>query len=51
MIGGAMLPNHRGNLAGWIADPQAIKPGIKMPRTYLDADDMNALVIYLESLK
>jgi cytochrome c oxidase subunit 2 len=51
MIGGALLPNNRGNLAGWIADPQSIKPGIKMPRTYLDADDMNALIIYLESLQ
>ena len=51
MIGGAMLPNTRGNLAGWIADPQAIKPGIKMPRTYLEADDLQALVSYLESLQ
>lgn len=51
MIGGALLPNTRGNLAGWIADPQAIKPGIKMPRTYLEAEDLQALVSYLESLK
>jgi cytochrome c oxidase subunit 2 len=51
MIGGALLPNTRGNLAGWIADPQAIKPGIKMPRTYLEADDLQALASYLESLK
>lgn len=51
MIGGAMLPNTRGNLAGWIADPQAIKPGVKMPRTYLEAKDLQALVAYLESLK
>ena len=51
MIGGAMLPNTRGNLAGWIADPQAIKPGIKMPRSYLEADDLQALVSYLESLQ
>jgi cytochrome c oxidase subunit II len=51
MIGGALLPNTRGNLAGWVADPQAIKPGIKMPRTYLEADDLQALVSYLESLK
>jgi cytochrome c oxidase subunit 2 len=50
-IGAALLPNTRGNLAGWIADPQAIKPGIKMPRTYLAADDLQALVMYLEELK
>lgn len=51
MIGGALLPNTRGNLSGWILDPQAIKPGIKMPRTYLDADDLQALVLYLETLQ
>lgn len=51
MIGGVILPNTRGNLEGWIADPRSIKPGIKMPRTHLDADDMHALVTYLESLK
>jgi cytochrome c oxidase subunit 2 len=51
MIGGALLPNNRGNLAGWIADPQAIKPGVRMPRTYLEAEDLQAIVSYLESLK
>lgn len=51
MIGAAMLPNTRGNLAGWIADPQAIKPGVKMPRSYLAADDLLALVSYLEGLQ
>jgi cytochrome c oxidase subunit 2 len=50
-IGAAMLPNTHGNLAGWIADPLAIKPGIKMPRTYLAADELLALVAYLEGLK
>lgn len=50
-LGAALLPNTRGNLAGWIADPQAIKPGVKMPRSYLAADDLLALVTYLESLK
>jgi cytochrome c oxidase subunit 2 len=48
-IGAALLPNTRGNLAGWIADPQALKPGVKMPRTYLAADDLLALVDYLEN--
>jgi cytochrome c oxidase subunit 2 len=50
-LGAAMLPNTRGNLAGWITDPQAIKPGIKMPRSYLRADDLMVLVRYLESLQ
>jgi cytochrome c oxidase subunit 2 len=51
MIGGALLPNSAGNLAGWIADPQGIKPGVKMPRTYMEAEDLQAIVAYLESLK
>jgi cytochrome c oxidase subunit 2 len=50
-IAAGMLPNNRGNLAGWVANPQAIKPGAKMPRTYLSGDDLNALVSYLEGLK
>jgi cytochrome c oxidase subunit 2 len=50
-IGAALRPNMHGNLAGWIADPQAIKPGIKMPRSYLAAEDLLDLVTYLEGLK
>lgn len=51
MIGGAVLPNSRGNLAGWVADAQGIKPGVKMPRTYLAAEELHDLVSYLETLK
>jgi cytochrome c oxidase subunit II len=50
-LGAAALPNNRGNLAGWVTDPRPIKPGVKMPATYLHADDRDALVNYLESLK
>lgn len=50
-IGAALRPNTRGNLAGWIAGPQAIKPGVKMPRSYLAADELLDLVAYLEGLK
>jgi cytochrome c oxidase subunit 2 len=45
------LPMTRGALAAWIADPQAIKPGAKMPRVDLSADDLNAVVAYVGSLK
>ncbi|HEX4667301.1 MAG TPA: cytochrome c oxidase subunit II [Chthoniobacterales bacterium] len=45
------FPNTRGYLAGWIANPQNIKPGVKMPPNTLGPDDLNALVDYLESLK
>ena len=46
-----VAPNTRGNLAGWIADPHGIKPGVRMPRTYLAPDELLALVRYLESLQ
>jgi cytochrome c oxidase subunit 2 len=45
------LPNTRGNLAGWILDPQSIKPGVKMPANSLSPADLNALLSYLETLK
>ncbi len=50
-LGAATLPNNRGNLAGWITDPRPIKPGVKMPATFLAPDDREALVTFLESLK
>jgi cytochrome c oxidase subunit 2 len=45
------LPNTPGNLAAWIADAQAIKPGNDMPKMNLRPDDVRALAAYLESLK
>jgi cytochrome c oxidase subunit II len=38
-------------LKGWIADPQHLKPGNRMPATGLSAQQLNAVVAYLESLK
>ncbi len=45
------LPNTRGHMAGWIANPQGIKPGTRMPANDLSPDDLQALVAYLESLR
>jgi cytochrome c oxidase subunit II len=50
-IGAATLDNNRGNLAGWIIDPQHIKPGNLMPPTSLPADDLQAILEYLTSLE
>jgi cytochrome c oxidase subunit 2 len=50
-IAAATLPNTRGHVAGWILDPQRIKPGVRMPPNQLSADDLQALLAYLESLK
>ena len=50
-IAAGTLPNTRGNLAGWIVDPQSIKPGVRMPPNQLAPEDLRALLAYLESLK
>lgn len=50
-IGAGTLPNNHANLTGWVADPQAIKPGNKMPRTSVRPDDLHDLIEYLKILK
>ena len=50
-IAGGLLENTRGNLAGWILNPQNLKPGSKMPPTLLEAEPLHLLLDYLESLK
>ena len=45
------MPNMRGYLAGWIADPQAMKPGNRMPAPGLAADELQAVLAYLETLR
>lgn len=49
-LAAGVLPNNRGNLAGWILDPQHIKPGNLMPPTNLPADDLIPLLEYLDTL-
>ena len=50
-IAAGSLPNTPGHLAGWITDPQRIKPGVRMPQHNLAPYDLRALIEYLESLK
>jgi cytochrome c oxidase subunit 2 len=45
------VPNTRGNLGGWIANSQGIKPGNQMPSMYLPPRDLQALIAYLETLR
>jgi cytochrome c oxidase subunit 2 len=45
------IPNNFGNMAGWVADSQSIKPGNKMPPQNLSPDDLRAVVTYLQSLE
>jgi cytochrome c oxidase subunit 2 len=50
-IGAATAPNTPGYLAGWVADPQHLKPGNRMPATGLSAEDLQAVLAYLETLR
>jgi cytochrome c oxidase subunit 2 len=45
------LPNNRGNLAGWILDPQSVKRGNHMATVAVNSTDIHPLIDYLESLK
>jgi cytochrome c oxidase subunit 2 len=45
------LENNPGNLAGWILNPQTLKPGNKMPPVVIPSEDLQALLAYLESLE
>lgn len=50
-LGTGILQNTPENLARWIRDPQAIKPGVQMPGYNLPDTDLRDLVAYLGSLK
>jgi cytochrome c oxidase subunit 2 len=50
-IAAGTLQNNRGNLAGWVVDPQQIKPGVHMPPNSLSGADLQALLAYLENLR
>lgn len=50
-IASGSLVNNRENLTNWISDPQAIKPGIRMPMNTYSQEDLNALADYIQSLK
>jgi cytochrome c oxidase subunit II len=50
-IAAGMLPNTPGNLAGWIMNAQAIKPGSRMPPNQMSGTDLQDLLAYLETLR
>ncbi len=50
-IGAGSVPNTRGYLAGWIMDPQHIKPGNRMPVPGLRDGELQDMLAYLETLK
>jgi cytochrome c oxidase subunit 2 len=50
-IAAGLAPMSRAALQGWIAQPQALKPGTNMPTVRLAAGDADAVARYLEALK
>jgi cytochrome c oxidase subunit 2 len=46
-----VLDNKTDELRRFITDPQGDKPGVTMPPSGLSADDIAAVVLYLESLR
>ena len=50
-LAAGVLPNRPGNLYGWIADPQAHKPGSRMPALPLAPDQLHAIARYLGTLR
>jgi len=50
-LGAGVLQNTPADLTRWLKDPQAIKPGCKMPNLNLTKAQVNNLVSYFESLQ
>jgi cytochrome c oxidase subunit 2 len=51
-LAAAMLPNHKGTLAGWIASSQHLKPGNRMPSFEgFTGIELRAIATYLHGLK
>lgn len=50
-LGGGVLPNSSDNLKRWLKNPQAFKPGCKMPNFQLTEAQVEDLVAYLESFR
>lgn len=49
-IAAESFPNRRDYLERWIADPQAMKPGNRMPTIPMSPEQLHAVTAYLESL-
>jgi len=50
-LASGLLPNTAGHLGGWIANPQALKPGSRMPRTPLSRDEFRLIHHYVQTLR
>jgi cytochrome c oxidase subunit 2 len=51
MLGSGIVANTQQNLRRWLENPQAVKPGAKMPDFKLTREQVNHLAAYLETLE
>jgi len=51
ILGGGVLTNTPANLTTWLTNPQAVKPGNKMPNFNLNSQQVSLLAVYLETLR
>jgi cytochrome c oxidase subunit 2 len=51
VFAGAVLTNTPENVARWLADPQAVKPGNLMPNLHVPPEQISLLTAYFEALK
>jgi cytochrome c oxidase subunit 2 len=51
MLAAGTVRNTPGALAGWILDPQHVKPGNRMPATALTGPQLQDLLAYLQTLR
>jgi cytochrome c oxidase subunit 2 len=50
-LAAGLLPNTFGHLGGWIANPQALKPGTRMPRVPLSPQELRLIHQYVHTLR
>jgi cytochrome c oxidase subunit 2 len=50
-LGAGVADNTPENLRRWLADPQQVKPGVKMPNFKFGNEQLTQLVAYFETLK
>jgi cytochrome c oxidase subunit II len=50
-IAAGVLPNNTGSLAGWISNPQAVKPGSYMPQPEVSPAQLQRILAFLQTLK
>jgi cytochrome c oxidase subunit 2 len=46
-LGAGSIPNMHGYRAGWVSDPQAIKPGNRMPPPGVSGEELQGVLAYL----